>query len=262
MSAAAQPLVSIITPAWNAARFIGQTIESVLAQTAPSYEMLIADDCSTDDTRDIIRAYASQDARVVLVTCEQNGGPAAARNAALDRARGRYIAFLDSDDFWLPRKLERQLDVMQSTGAAITYTRFTRVDADGVPVSPSIPVPPSLGYRDLLKNTAIATSTAVVDQQQTGPFRMQRTYYDDFALWVELLGRGFTARAVPEDLARYRVVEGSWSRNKLHSAYRMWREYIQVPGLHFFAANWYFMHYAWNAVNKYHRLPLEEVPVE
>ncbi len=243
--------VSIVTPAYNAQAYLGATIESVLQQTYPDWEMLVVDDCSTDGTRAIAAGYAASDARVRLIEQPQNGGPARARQAAVERATGRYVAFLDSDDCWLPEKLERQLAFMERSGAAFSFTGFRRVSAQGGRIGRRIHVPARLTYRRLLGNTAIATSTVILDRSITGPFRMTVTYYDDFALWLEITKRGFPAQGLDEDLMRYRVVGGSVSRNKWRSAKMVWRTYRDVERLGLLRSSLSFAHYALNGVLKY-----------
>lgn len=243
--------ISIVTPAYNAERFIAETIKSVQAQTCRDWEMLVADDCSEDRTRDVVRELAAEDERVKLITLERNSGPAMARQAAVNVARGRFVAFLDSDDLWLQEKLERQLDFMQSLGAALSFTAFRRMSADGSRLGRLMHVPPHLTYHQLLGNTAIATSTAMIDRGRTGPFRMVKTYYDDFALWLEITRRGFAAFGLDEDLMRYRVLGGSVSRNKGRSALMVWRTYREVERLDLARASWSFACYAVNAMRKY-----------
>lgn len=244
-------LVSIVTPAYNVERHLRETIESVLAQGYARWELIVADDCSKDGTPQIAREYEARDGRVRLLRLERNSGPAMARQAAIEAARGRYIAFLDSDDLWLPQKLERQLEFMRARTAGLGFTAFRRITLDGARVGRMIHVPARLGYRELLGNTAIATSTAIVDRALTGPIRMVKTYYDDFALWLEITRRGFAAHGLDEDLMRYRVVGGSVSRNKGRSALMVWRIYRQVEHLHLPAASWAFARYAVNALRKY-----------
>lgn len=247
------PLVSIVTPAFRAERFIGATIRSVRSQSFSRFEMLVVDDCSPDGTAGVVAAMAAEDSRIVLLRHERNGGPAAARNTALASARGRYIAFLDSDDLWLPAKLERQLGFMTERGAAISFTRYRRIAHDDAPLSAVIGVPDRLDYWGLLKNTAIVTSTVVVDREVTGPFAMRQVFYDDFILWLELLKRGFSAHGLQEELTHYRVVTASWSRNKLRSALQVWRTYRHIEHLGLVSAAWAFSHYAWHAFWKYRR---------
>jgi teichuronic acid biosynthesis glycosyltransferase TuaG len=246
-------LVSIVTPAYKAARFVGEAIESVAAQDYSKWEMLIVDDHSPDDTADIVAGYAEVEPRVKLIRQVENGGAAVARNAALAVARGRYVAFLDSDDVWMPGKLSRQLSFMRESGAGLSFTSYRRTTQDGSRTGRLVPVPESLDYTSLLKNTAIVTSTVVVDRSATGSIRMTRTYYDDFVLWLELLKRGVIARGLPVDLLRYRVVERSISRNKVNSARHVWRTYRDIEGLGLARAAWCFAHYASRAWLKYRR---------
>jgi teichuronic acid biosynthesis glycosyltransferase TuaG len=244
-------LVSIVIPAFNAARFIGEAIGSVQSQTYGTWEMIVVDDCSRDDTCTIVEGLAAADPRIRLVRRKENGGPAAARNTALDAATGQYVAFLDSDDVWLPRKLERQTTFMRARGAALSFTGYRRISESADACGRLIRVPDRLGYHDLLKNTAIATSTVMVDREKTGPFEMTKTYYDDFALWLHLLKRGFAAYGLREDLVRYRVVGKSVSRHKGRSALWVWRTYRQVEELSLPYSAWCFVNYAVRAFWKY-----------
>jgi teichuronic acid biosynthesis glycosyltransferase TuaG len=246
-------LVSIITPAYRAAAVIEQTITSVLAQTYQNWEMLIADDCSPDDTRLVIANWAQRDPRIRLISLPVNSGPAQARNAALAEAKGRWIAFLDSDDLWLPEKLARSLEFAQRHGAALVYTGYRRIDVDGQRNGEFIQVPPRLTYRQLLGNTAIATSTVLIDRRQTGDIRMAQVYYDDFVCWLGILKRGLTAHGLNEDLMRYRVLPKSVSRNKRRSAREVWKIYRSTEQLGRFAASWHFLNYAARAILKYRK---------
>jgi teichuronic acid biosynthesis glycosyltransferase TuaG len=246
----AVPRVSIITPAYNAAAHIGETIASVQAQTFEDWEMLIADDASSDDTCAVVAGFAAQDSRLTLIRQAENGGPAVARNAALAEARGRYICFLDSDDLWLPEKLERQLAFMAETGAAVGYTAFRRLSQDGRRVGKVIGVPASLTHEQLLKNTAIATLTVMIDREKTGPFRLTDAGYDDYILWLELLGRGFTARGLQQDLARYRTVGGSVSSRPRRSIKWVWHIYRDIENLGPVMSLWCLAHYGVRAAIK------------
>ncbi len=214
--------------------------------------MLIAEDCGPNDTRNIVREISRKEPRVKLIEPQTNGGPAAARNHALARARGRWVAFLDSDDLWVPDKLERQLAFhARHPHAAISFTGFRRISADGSREGTYIPVPERLTYRGLLGNTAIATSSVLVDRAVTGPFTMRETYYDDFACWLSLLKCGAIAVGLDEDLMRYRVMEASVSRDKRNSAWQVWRAYREIEKLGRLASAWYFSLYAARALHKY-----------
>ncbi len=247
------PFVSIIVPAYNAARFIGETIKSVQSQTYKAWEMIIVDDCSSDNTCDIVEAIGESDERVTLIRHTRNGGPSAARNSALKAAKCRYIAFLDSDDMWLPLKLERQLAFMNKGEIRFSFTQYRRF-YDACDHGRIIPIPLQIDYRGLLKNTAIATSTVIVDREMTGPFKMVNTYYDDFALWLDLLKRGITAHGLQEDLMRYRIVAKSVSRHKGKSALWVWRTYRNVEHLGLFYSAWCFVNYAARAYVKYKKI--------
>ncbi len=243
-------LVSIVTPAYNAARFLPETIRSVQAQTHGDWEMIVVDDQSIDVTCEIVEDFSRRDPRVRLVRQAANAGPAAARDAALLASSGRYVAFLDSDDLWAPTKLERQIQFMRERGAAISYTRFRRF-RDGVAgFGRLIPIPDRLSLRQLLRNTAMATSTVLIDRAMTGPFRMREIPCDDFALWLDIVARGFPAYGLQEDLMRYRVVAHSFSRNKSRYAIKVWNTYRQM-GLKLPDAAWCFANYAARAWLKY-----------
>lgn len=251
MTATDNGLVSIITPAFRSAAVIGETIESVIAQTYTNWEMLVAEDCSDDNTRDVIRQWEKIDHRVRLVALDRNGGPATARNAALERSKGRWIAFLDSDDIWLPQKLQRTIEHAIDNQAAITFTGFRRISADGSALGNYVGVPRSLSYRQLLGNTAIATSTVMLDRNVVSDVRMTKTYYDDFHCWLQILKRGHLAFGLDEDLMRYRVLGQSVSRNKRRSAAHVWRAYRDLEKLSLTSSLWYFGQYAVRGLLKY-----------
>lgn len=234
------PLVSIITPSWNVESLIGETIESVQTQTHADWELLIADDCSTDNTAAVIEGYAAQDPRIKLIRQARNGGPALARQAAIERAQGRFLAFLDSDDLWLPTKLERQLGFAQQRRAALSFTAFRRINENGTVTGRLIPVPDTLNYDQLLKNTSIATLTALVDREIAGNIAMKNEPYDDFCLWLSILKPGHVAHGLDEDLARYRVRGFSVSSRPLRSAGWVWHIYRNVERLSPVKSAWCF----------------------
>lgn len=246
-------LVSIITPAYKAGRFVTETIQSVQSQDYPHWEMLVVDDCSPDDTCEKVAAEHARDNRIKLLRHTQNGGPAVARNTALQAAAGRWLAFLDSDDLWLRDKLSSQIEFMRERNAALSFTGCRRISEDGSKVGHLLPVPERMSYRDLLRNTAIITSTVILDRTLVGNVRMPRACYDDFALWLRVLNAGHTAHGLARDLARYRVVGRSVSRNKGKSALMMWSNYRETEGLGLLDASWCFANYAFRACLKYRR---------
>lgn len=238
------PLVSIITPSWNVERLIGETISSVQAQTLGDWELLIADDCSTDATPAVIESYAAKDPRIKLIRQPGNGGPALARQAAIEQAQGRFIAFLDSDDLWLPAKLERQVAFAREHRAALSFTAFRRISEDGSVTGRLIAVQESLTYDQLLKNTSIATLTALVDRDIAGNIVMKNEGYDDFCLWLSILRLGHVAWGLNEDLARYRVRGVSVSSRRMRAAGWVWHIYRHVERLSLIKSAWCFAHWS------------------
>ncbi len=214
-----KPFVSVITPSYNASEYIEDTIQSVLHQSHPHWEMIIADDCSTDGTRDILRQYEQKDERIRVVYLDKNGGAAAARNTALKHAKGRYVAFLDSDDRWKKEKLQKQLAFMAERSCAFSFTGYSVMEQDGTPTDKTIQAPESLSYDEALKNTIIGCLTVMIDREQTGQIQMPdiRTR-QDLATWLSLLKRGFTAYGLNECLSEYRLVQNSISSNKWKAA--------------------------------------------
>lgn len=241
--------VSIITPAYNSEDFISETIESVLDQDYENWEHLIVDDCSEDNTHQLIEDYSKQDPRIKVLKTKSNAGPALARNVALEQAEGRYVAFLDSDDIWLPQKLSTQLNFMVKNNYSFTFTSYRRFTGDKI--GGEVPVLNQVSYKGLLKNTTIYTSSVIIDIDQTGMFRMKDVYYDDYVLWLEILNRGFQANGLNEDLLRYRIVEDSVSRNKINSAKEVWKIYRNTEDLNVGYSSWCFLNWGINNLIKY-----------
>lgn len=226
------PLVSIITPAYNAAKYIGDAIESVRAQTYGDWEMIIVDDCSADGTGAVVERYAAEDRRIRLIRRAENGGSAASRNIALKAAHGRYIAFLDADDTWLAEKLTRQLAFMQAHNAAISYHAYRRMTVDGKE-GRLLRGPTRVTFDTLLRKTCVGMLTAMIDRQSTGDMQFDTTLRrrEDLAFWLNLTKTGHDILFLDEDLARYRVTPGSKSKALTASALGTWRVYRRAAGL-------------------------------
>ncbi|MBA2176348.1 glycosyltransferase family 2 protein [Halobacillus locisalis] len=247
--------VSIITPAYNAARYVRETIRSVQSQTHENWEMWIVDDCSKDETVRIIEEEIRKDPRIHLIALNENGGPAHARNTALQAANGRYIAFLDSDDVWKPNKLSRQLELMKEHQAAFSFTSYRIMSEDGIQSDVVFHVPQQVSYQDLLKNTSIGTLTVVIDQKAIGPLRMPlyRDCSEDFGFWLSILSQGITALGIDEELAVYRKCDQSLSSNKWKSARKTWNTYRKVGKITIPHSMWYFANYSFHAFKKHSR---------
>ncbi|QDK43239.1 glycosyltransferase family 2 protein [Bacteriovorax stolpii] len=244
-------LVSIITPAYGTEHFIAETIESVIAQTYPHWELLIVDDCSPDNLSSIVKNYAEKDTRVKYLKMPKNGGPANARNLALEAAKGRYIAFLDSDDLWEPQKLELQIRFMQKNQVAFSYTDYLRIQTDGTPYSFYNKCPSKMEYSDLLKNTAISTLTVILDKKEIPNIQMSPGWgYDDYVLWLTITKQGIPAYGLNSCLAKYRIMTQSVSSNKSRAIKWVWRIYREHEGFNFFKSLFYISNFSLNAFIK------------
>lgn len=245
-----KPEVSVITPVYNAEKFLTETIKSVLNQTYESFEYLLIDDCSTDNSASIVKEFAKNDSRVKYIKLPENSGAAVARNKGLEKAKGRFIAFVDSDDKWYPEKLEIQLNFMATDNRAFTYTSYEHISEEGEVLS-SPKLPEKLDYSGLLKNTAIACSTVVIDRKVIGDFRMPLVRKgQDTATWLKILRDHDYAYLVDEILNQYRGREGSLSSNKVGALKRTWNTYRNLEKLPLYKAVYYFSFYIWNAIKR------------
>lgn len=245
-------MITIITPLYNAEKFIAETIESVLSQTYTNWEMIIVDDCSTDGSVDIARKYIEKDDRVKLIVFEKNQGQAVARNTGICSAKGRYIAFLDSDDVWLPNKIKIQIDFMKQTGAALSYTAYQKIDECGKHggIVSRMKLEPI--YSDLLRENIIGCSTVMCDLRQVENLYMENIKTnEDYTLWLKILKRGYMVRGLDHVLTFYRVRSGSISSNKVNTAINQWRIYRDIEKLGFFYSVYCFFQYVVNGCKKY-----------
>jgi teichuronic acid biosynthesis glycosyltransferase TuaG len=236
------PLVSVIMPAFNAERFIRESIESALAQTLGDIEVLVADDASTDRTRAIVEELVRRDSRVRLLSAERNSGPAAARNRAIEAAGGRYVSFLDSDDRWLPHKLERQIAAMGAMNWAFSFGGYEVIGEDGA-VRGRVGVPELVTYHQLLKNNLVGCLTAVYDSAIVGKVFAPLVGREDLGLWLLVLRQVDHGHGINEVLAQYRVHPRSVSARKRRIARQNWQLYRQ-EGFGVLRTLWYFGGYA------------------
>lgn len=207
-------LVSIITPSYNSANFIVDTIEAILRQTYPYWELLITDDCSTDNSVEIIEKYTRKDPRIKLLRLEKNSGAGVCRNKSIEAAKGRYIAFCDSDDVWMPQKLEKQLAFMEKKGCALTYSSYILMDEDrnekGIMVCMR-----KIDFASMKRDDGIGCLTAMYDTEKVGKMYMSSIRKrQDWGLWLEILAKCKVAYGIKEPLAYYRIRSGSISNNK------------------------------------------------
>lgn len=240
-----EELVSIITPCYNSAAFVGEAINSVISQTYTNWEMILIDDVSKDNTADIIKNYCQSDPRIRFFQLEQNSGSAAhPRNRGIREAKGRFIAFLDSDDVWLPDKLSRQLELFQQEQVAIVYSDYEKMKENGKRNHRLIKAPQVTDYRQLLKGNTIGCLTAIYDTAKVGKIYFQPIGHEDYVLWLEILREGFIAVNCNCITALYRVRDTSLSSNKIKALGWTWNIFRHVEKLNFFQSSYCFLHYA------------------
>lgn len=245
--------VSVITPVYNVAKVIERTLDSMLMQGYRDLEIVLVDDCSKDNSAEIIAKYCEKYPNIVYHKQEKNGGAAVARNTALNLAKGRYVAFLDSDDQWCEGKLEKQLAFMKEKDAAICCTAMDCIDEEDKPLNSVREVRERITYKFLLKNTMIATSTVLIDRNKTGNFQMPlRRGGQDYATWLMLMRNGTDCWGLNEVLSHYRVMSNSLSSNKWKSIKQVWQIQTHDEGINkvsaainvcFFIANAFVKHF-------------------
>lgn len=224
-----EEMVSIIVPVYRADAYIAETIEMVRRQTYNNWELILVDDCSTDNSADIIQGMQSshETERIRLIRKERNEGAAKARNTGIEAAKGQYIAFLDADDIWLPDKLERELAFMKEKQAAFAFTAYEFGDENARGTGKIVAVPEQLTYRKALTRTVIFTTTVMFDMSKLtkAQIQMPDVESEDTATWWKILKSGYVAYGLNEVLAIYRRPAKSLSSNKLTAIRRIWKLY-------------------------------------
>lgn len=225
-------LVSIITPTYNCGRFIAETIASIQAQTFTNWEMIIVDDCSTDNTKEVVDGFAAQDDRIRYHCLPVNSGAAVARTKAMELAQGEFMAFCDSDDLWMPEKLEKQLAFMERTGYAFTCTAYEQIDEESKSLNRIIKTINKTDYNRLLLDCPVGNSTVMYNVGVMGKFAVPniRKRNDD-ALWLQMLKKEKYIWGMPDVLMRYRIRSNSISSNKLKVIKYHWILYREVEHL-------------------------------
>jgi len=244
--------VSVITPAFNASSSLTDTINSVLEQSFSDWEMIIVDDCSKDNTYKIACEFAEKDSRIKVIKHNKNSGVAVARNTALDTASGDYIAFLDSDDMWDSKKLEKQLIFMETGQYALTYTAYQKFQTNNGLRGKIIKVPKKMTANAIYGNTAIACLTVIVNRKMVGEFHMPLIEHtEDNCTWQSILSKGYIAHGLNENLALYRVGNSSLTKNKTKASKQQWQTYRQYYKFSVIRSAFYFTCYAFNAIKKH-----------
>lgn len=227
-----EELISIITPTYNCGNFIGETIESVINQTYKNWEMIIVDDCSTDNTKEIVDNYSKRDSRIKYYCLEVNSGAAVARTKAMELAKGDYIAFLDSDDLWMENKLGCQIKIMKENNWNFTSTDYEQIDEDSKSLNKVIKTVSKIDYNRLLLDCPVGNSTVMYNVKAMGKFEVPniRKRNDD-ALWLQMLKKEKYIHGINKMLMKYRIRNNSISSNKLKVIKYHWILYRDIEHL-------------------------------
>ncbi|MBR4320888.1 glycosyltransferase family 2 protein [Treponema sp.] len=246
--------VSVVMPAHNAAKTIKESINSVISQTFTDWELLVINDSSTDDTETIVSEYVQKDTRIKLLHTDKSvGKPFYPRNVGIQAASGRIIAFLDSDDVWLPTKLENQLPLFEDNDTAITfsyYEKFSTVQNESNK-NRVIKSPETVSFKNALYGNPIGNLTGMYDTQKVGKIFYEDAGHEDYILWLTILKKGFIAKNTNTVEARYRVAEKSVSSNKGKAALWTWNIYRKTLGFNLFKASFCYALYMFKGVSKF-----------
>lgn len=248
-------LISIITPCYNSEKYLQETIQSVFNQTNPNWEWWIVDDCSQDNSVEILREI--KDSRVHVLVLDKNVGAAEARNIALRNATGRFITFLDSDDVWLPHFLETAQNYLIQEKEELVYATYKRHDESLQPLLENFIAEDHVTYSRILFNCPIPMLTSMYDSQRIGKVPIPEVdMREDYAMWLDILRKIPKARAIKEPLAIYRIRENSFSRNKLLILQKQFDVYFKYLKLSLPQSIYYTLHWALNGMKKYEKLKL------
>lgn len=222
--------VSIIMPAYNCAKFIDEAVQSVINQTYKDWELIVVDDCSSDDTYEILSKYACEDSRIHLLKNEQNSGAAVARNHAIEVAGGRYLAFLDSDDVWKSTKLEKQIEYMEKNGYLFTCTSYDKINADSEQLG-IIVKSLSIDYEGLLRrcpgNSTVIYNAEAIGKVTIPPIRKR----NDYVMWLKVIKQTDFLHGMDEVLSSHRIGIQSISSKKASLVKYHWIVYREIEKL-------------------------------
>lgn len=249
-----EDLVSIITPSYNAADFIEETIASVIQQTHQNWEMIIVDDASTDQTPNLLRKLAEKEKRIQIHFLSTNSGAAVARNKAMALAKGKYLAFLDADDIWFPFHLSNSIQTSKEKKVPFVFASYKRANNQPDFVYSDFIVPKKVTYSDILKTNSISCLTAFVDISQLGKEKMPLIKKrQDMGLWLTYLKKTPFAYGIQECHAIYRIRENSLSRDKKKLITYQWKFYREVEKLSVFQSVYYLLCWMYLGYQKYRK---------
>jgi len=247
-----EALVSIITPTFNSANFIAETIASVQNQTYSNWEMIIVDDGSSDETESIVASIIENDKRIQFYKLDKNSGPAVARNTAIEKAIGHYITFIDADDIWFPSFIEKSLKTIKEENVSFVFSSYKRANEALEFIYSDFIVPKRVTYTDILKSNSISCLTAFVDIKTLGKKQMPLIRKrQDMGLWLQYLKIIPFAYGIQESQAIYRIRENSLSRKKSDLIKYQWQFYREVEQLNLLQSTYYMFHWMYRGFMKY-----------
>ena len=245
-------LVSIVTPTFNSEKFIEATIASVQAQTHQNWEMIIIDDCSSDQTIKMIEKFINQDPRIQLISLQKNVGSGIARNKGIEKAKGKYLTFIDADDIWFPHFIATSIKFIKSNQVSFVFSSYKRSNENLDFIYSDFIVPTKVNYWDILKTNSISCLTAFLDMEKLGKKYMPSIKKrQDMGLWLQYLKEIPFAYGIKEPIAIYRIRENSLSRNKWELLKYQWDFYYNLENLGFFKTIYYLSYWAINGFLKY-----------
>jgi len=236
------PEISIITPVYNSAKYLQETIDSVLNQTFSDWEWLITDDCSTDNSIEILEKI--KDSRIKIFRAEKNGGAGHARNISLENAVGRYITFLDADDFWEADFLEEMVSFMKKENAELAYSNYARCDEYLAPKIEDFKADKNVTFNNLLKTCRLSLLSSMYDSERVGKeYFPEASKREDHVMWLNLLKKIPVGKPFPKTMAKYRMHASSISRKKtniMKDQYLVYKDYMKFSTLKswYYTANW------------------------
>lgn len=246
-----EDLVSVVIPMYNAELFIKETITSVINQTYKNIEIIVIDDKSKDKSAKIVEEMQKLDSRIRYIEVAENKGVANARNIGIKNSKGRFIAFIDSDDLWKPNKLENQIKFMLDNNYGFTFTAYEYINENGATMNKIIHTKNCVNYKNLLQGNCIGCSTVIIDKSIISKIYMPEVRHEDYVTWLNILKLGNKAYGLEENLGYYRKFKNSLSGNKIQAAKWTWNIYINVEKLPRHKAIYYFTKYALKNIKKH-----------
>lgn len=244
------PEVSIITPSYNSSKFLPDTIASVINQTFQDWEWIITDDKSSDNSVEILKSV--QDCRMIIIEAEKNGGAGHARNLSLEKASGRFITFLDADDFWEPYFLEEMVNFMKKENAELAYANYARCNEEMIPQIEDFKADKDVTFENILKTCRLSLLSSMYDSQRVGKeYFPEGSKREDHVMWLNLLKKIPVGKPLPKTMAKYRMHSTSVSRKKKNIVVDQYLVYKDFMGFSTVKSLYYTANWALNGFMKY-----------